>query len=95
MSVPSPSFYQKGGKQMAAQSKSAKLDRKKLFSDPVMVGMISVLLIFLVLFIVYPLFVLLIDSVYTKESLHFPYSREFSACSVSELHFPIRWYLDC
>ena len=47
VSVPSPSFYQKGGKQMAAQSKSAKLDRKKLFSDPVMVGMISVLLIFL------------------------------------------------
>ena len=54
---------------MAAQSKSAKLDRKKLFSDPVMVGMISILLIFLVLFIVYPLFVLLIDSIYTEGKL--------------------------
>ena len=51
---------------MAAQRKSAQLDRKKLFSDPVMMGMIGVLLVFLVLFIVYPLFVLLIDSVYTE-----------------------------
>ena len=50
---------------MAGKSKSAQLDRKKLFSDPVMVGMITVLLVFLILFIVYPLFVLLIDSIYT------------------------------
>jgi len=48
------------------KSKSARLDRKKLWSDPVMMGMILVLLLFLVLFIVYPLFVLLVDSFYTE-----------------------------
>lgn len=53
---------------MAAKKKSAQLDRKKLFADPVMVGMIVILLIFLILFIVYPLFVLLIDSIYTDGS---------------------------
>lgn len=51
---------------MASKSKSASLDRKKLLSDPVMVGMIVILLFFLTLFICYPLFVLLIDSVYTE-----------------------------
>ena len=51
---------------MAAKSKSAKLEQKKLHSDPVLMGMIIVLLVFLALFIVYPLFVLLIDSVYTE-----------------------------
>lgn len=54
---------------MAAKKNSAQLDRKKLLSDPIMMGMIIVLLIFLVLFIVYPLFVLLIDSVYTDGKL--------------------------
>jgi iron(III) transport system permease protein len=53
---------------LAAKKKSAQLDRKKLFADPVMVGMIVILLIFLILFIVYPLFVLLIDSIYTDGS---------------------------
>ena len=53
---------------MTAKRKSAEIDRKKLFSDPVMIGMIAVLLIFLVLFIVYPLFVLLIDSVFSEGS---------------------------
>lgn len=52
---------------MAVKSKSAQLDRKKLFSDPVMMGMIVILLVFLTLFIVYPLFVLLVDSIYTEE----------------------------
>ena len=51
---------------MAAKSKSAELDRKKLFGDPIMVSTIVILLIFLVLFIVYPLFVLLVDSFYTE-----------------------------
>ena len=51
---------------MAAKRKSAEIDRKKLFSDPVMIGMIVVLLVFLILFIVYPLFVLLIDSVFSE-----------------------------
>ena len=54
---------------MASKSRSAQLDRKKLFSDPVTVGMIVILLIFLTLFICYPLFVLLIDSVYTEGSV--------------------------
>lgn len=54
---------------MAAKKNSAQLDRKKLLSDPIMMGMIIVLLIFLVLFIVYPLFVLMIDSVYTDGKL--------------------------
>jgi iron(III) transport system permease protein len=57
-----------GGVYLAAKKKSAQLDRKKLFADPVMVGMIVILLIFLILFIVYPLFVLLIDSIYTDGS---------------------------
>ena len=51
---------------MAAKSRSAELDRKKLFGDPIMVSTIVILLIFLVLFIVYPLFVLLVDSFYTE-----------------------------
>ena len=51
---------------MAVKRKSAELERKKLLSDPVMMGMIGILLIFLVLFIVYPLFVLLVDSFYTE-----------------------------
>lgn len=51
---------------MAPKSRSAQLERKKLLSDPVTVGMIGVLLVFLTLFICYPLFVLLIDSVYTE-----------------------------
>ena len=50
---------------MSMKSNSARLERKKLFSDPVLMGMIIVLLVFLALFIVYPLFVLLIDSFYT------------------------------
>ena len=54
---------------MAAKKNSAQLDRKKLLSDPIMMGMIIVLLVFLLLFIVYPLFVLLIDSIYTEGTL--------------------------
>lgn len=51
---------------MTAKRKSAQLDRKKLFSDPIMMGMIILLIFFLALFIVYPLFVLLIDSIYNE-----------------------------
>ena len=36
------------------KAQSARLDRKKLFGDPVMVSTIVVLLIFLALFILYP-----------------------------------------
>ena len=49
-----------------AQSQSARLDRKKLFGDPVMLSTIVVLLIFLALFILYPLAMLLIDSVISE-----------------------------
>lgn len=48
------------------KAQSARLDRKKLFGDPVMVSTIVVLLIFLALFILYPLAMLLIDSVDRK-----------------------------
>ena len=51
-----------------AQTQSRRLDRKKLFGDPIMVSTIVVLLIFLALFILYPLATLLIDSVFNKES---------------------------
>lgn len=54
---------------MVEKKNSAQLDRKKLLSDPIMMGMIIILLVFLILFIVYPLFVLLIDSVYTEGTL--------------------------
>lgn len=47
-----------------ASSQSARLDRKKLMADPVMVGTIVVLITFLTLFILYPLAILLVDSFY-------------------------------
>ena len=51
-----------------ATRQSAALDRKKLMADPIMVTTIVVLIAFLSLFILYPLAVLLVDSVYGKES---------------------------
>lgn len=49
-----------------ANSQRARLERKKFFSDPILVGMIAVLLIFLLLFILYPLLMLLVDSFYSE-----------------------------
>ena len=49
-----------------ARSQSAELERKKFFSDPILVSMITVLLIFLALFILYPLLMLLVDSFYEE-----------------------------
>lgn len=46
----------------------AALDRKKLLGDPIMVTTIVVLIAFLTLFILYPLAILLVDSVYGSES---------------------------
>lgn len=43
-----------------------RLDRRKLLSDPVLVLAIIALVVFLVLFIAYPLFTLLIESVYSE-----------------------------
>ena len=48
-----------------ARTQKADLERKKFFSDPILVGMIAVLLVFLLLFILYPLLMLLVDSFYT------------------------------
>ena len=51
---------------VGAPSQSKRLERKKLFGDPFLVSTIVVLLIFLLLFILYPLATLLIDSVLEK-----------------------------
>ena len=45
-----------------AKNQSAALDRKKLMADPIMVTTIAVLIAFLTLFILYPLAILLLDS---------------------------------
>ena len=46
-----------------ARKQSAELERKKFFSDPILVSMIVVLLVFLALFILYPLLMLLSTSI--------------------------------
>ena len=45
-----------------ATAQGASLDRKKLLADPIMVTTIVVLVVFLTLFIIYPLVILLVDS---------------------------------
>ncbi len=50
------------------QSQRVKLERRKFFSDPLMVGVILLLVIFLSLFILYPLAMLMTDSVYSPDS---------------------------
>ena len=50
-------------------SRSRELDRKKFFADPIMVTTIVVLIVFLTLFILYPLAILLVDSVVSGEGL--------------------------
>ena len=59
--------YERRNMKMATRQ-SAALDRKKLLADPIMVTTIVVLITFLALFILYPLAVLLVDSVYGKET---------------------------
>ena len=51
-----------------ASRQSAALERKKLLADPILVTTIVVLITFLTLFILYPLAVLLVDSVYGEET---------------------------
>ncbi len=46
-----------------AKTQSAQLDRKKLMADPILVTTIVVLIAFLTLFILYPLAILLVDSI--------------------------------
>ncbi|MBQ9564378.1 MAG: iron ABC transporter permease, partial [Synergistaceae bacterium] len=52
-----------------AATQGAALDRKKLMADPVMVTTIVVLITFLTLFILYPLAILLIDSLYGPDGV--------------------------
>ena len=52
-----------------SKSQSAKLDRKKFYGDPIMVTTIVLLIAFLTLFILYPLAILLVDSVVTGEGI--------------------------
>ena len=47
---------------------SAALERKKFFADPLMVVTITLLTVLLALFILYPLAMLLLDSVYVRET---------------------------
>ena len=51
-----------------ATRQSAALDRKKVLADPIMVSTIVVLITFLTLFILYPLAMLLTDSVHVRET---------------------------
>ncbi len=51
-----------------AKGQSASLDRRKLFADPVMITTITLLIVFLAVFILYPLAILLVDSVYSNEA---------------------------
>ena len=51
-----------------ARSQSASLDRKKFFGDPVLVITIIALTVFLALFILYPLAMLLMDSVMVRQT---------------------------
>ena len=47
-----------------AKGQSADLDRKKMLADPIMMTTIVVLIAFLTLFILYPLAILLVDSLF-------------------------------
>jgi len=49
-----------------AGAQGSRLNRKKLWGDPFVVPAITVLLVFLLLFILYPLVTLLIDSIYER-----------------------------
>ena len=51
---------------------SAALERKKFFADPVMVVTVVLLTVLLALFILYPLAMLLLDSVYVRETNMIP-----------------------
>ncbi|MBP5183754.1 MAG: iron ABC transporter permease [Lachnospiraceae bacterium] len=52
-----------------AKSQSARLDRKKLLGDPILVTTIVLLIAFLTLFILYPLAILLVDSFISDKGL--------------------------
>lgn len=52
-----------------AKTQSARLDRKKLLGDPILVTTIIVLIVFLTLFILYPLAILMVDSVVSEKGI--------------------------
>ena len=54
-----------------ASSQSKKLDRQKLFADPIMITTIVLLVTFLTLFILYPLAILLVDSFINEGTITF------------------------
>ena len=54
-----------------AKTQSARLERKKLLGDPILVSTIVVLIAFLTLFILYPLAILLVDSVVSDKGFTF------------------------
>ena len=54
-----------------AKGQGAALDRKKLMGDPIMMTTIVVLIAFLTLFILYPLAILLVDSLYGTNGFSF------------------------
>ena len=57
----------KGGMPVKTRQGAA-LERKKFFADPVMVVTIALLMVLLALFILYPLVMLLLDSIYVRET---------------------------
>lgn len=58
-----------------AKSQSASLDRKKLMGDPILVTTIVLLIVFLTIFILYPLAILLVDSFIGEGGLTFDVFR--------------------
>ena len=52
-----------------ARGQGAALDRKKLMADPIMMTTIVLLIAFLTLFILYPLAILLVDSLYGSKGV--------------------------
>ena len=54
-----------------AKSQSAQLERKKLLGDPILITTIVVLIAFLTLFILYPLAILMVDSVVSDNGITF------------------------
>ena len=55
-----------------SRRQSAQLDRKKFFADPVMLIAIFVLIVFLSLFILYPLAMLMGDSIIVRQTNLYP-----------------------
>ena len=65
-------------------SQSRRLERKKLLADPFTILVIILLVVLLTLFILYPLTMLMSDSVYSASSFNV-YTVEQSADAVKEL----------